>query len=296
MNEEQGEAAIRLDQLARLTGLSPVLIRAWERRYGLPVAERTEGGHRRYSRAQAELLRRAALMVRSGFRAADAVARARAGEEGPRAGGAGAGIGVEELTGLLVAGEVTAAIDRLRGAWQTIGFESALEELALPALAAVGEGWAGGTYSVAEEHVATGAVMSWLGAVRAELPARDLGPVRYLVATPEGEQHAVGVWALELLLRLRSVSAVALGSSVPADDLAREARRVGPEGVVLAILRPSLRRAAAAAAARLRALPDGGPVVYLGGAGARGPLPAGVQGLPPGMVAAADFLAARVRG
>ena len=282
------DAAIRLDQLSRLTGLSPVLIRAWERRYGVPAAVRTEGGHRRYSRAEAELLRRAALLVRSGFRAGDAIARARAA--GPAAAPPPDARGVEELAELLAAGEVK-ALDHLRGAWQTLGFEVALEELALPALRAVGAGWESGRYSVADEHVATGTVMSWLGAVKAELPPPPPGPPAFLVATPEGEEHGVGVWALELLLRLRGVPARALGASVPAPDLVRETLRTSPRGVVLAIIRRASARSAAAAAARLRAETPV-PAIFLAGAGVRPPLPAGTEALPPGLTAAADFLAA----
>ncbi len=39
----------KMGTLARITGLAPVLLRAWERRYGLLAPERTEGGHRMYT-------------------------------------------------------------------------------------------------------------------------------------------------------------------------------------------------------------------------------------------------------
>jgi MerR family transcriptional regulator, light-induced transcriptional regulator len=283
------DAGVRLDQLARVTGLSPVLIRAWERRYGVPVASRTEGGHRRYSREQVELVRRAALFVRSGLRAAEAIARARAqGVPAPPADR----VEVAELAELLVSGDAVQALDRLRAAWLAIGFEATLEELILPALREVGEGWAGGRYSVAEEHVATGVVMSWLGAVRSELPAAQLGPPRYLLATPEGEQHALGIWAFELLLRLRGVPSLALGASVPAADLARETLRTAPSGVVLAVTRRALRRAAVAAARAVTDATAGRTVIYLGGAGAAEATP-GLVTLPPSLTAAADLLTRR---
>lgn len=52
--------------VARLTGINPVTIRAWERRYRLVRPERTPGGHRLYSRADVELLRAAARLVDQG--------------------------------------------------------------------------------------------------------------------------------------------------------------------------------------------------------------------------------------
>ena len=282
------DAEIRLDQLAKLTGLSPMLIRAWERRYGVPASSRTQGGHRRYSREQAELVRRAALLVRTGLRAGDAIARARS-ERGQAP--APDLVEVDELAELLVGGDALQAILRLRGAALALGFDATLEELALPALGEVGEGWASGRYSVAEEHIATGVVMSWLGSVRSELPAGDLGPPRYLLATPEGEQHELAIWALELLLLLRGVAALALGGSVPAADLASECRLLKPAGVVLAVARPALRRPAVAAARAVTEATGGRTAVYLGGAGA----PAGTPGLvtlPRRLTAAADLLAA----
>ena len=53
--------------VARLTGINPVTIRAWERRYQLVRPERTPGGHRLYSRADVELLRAATRLVDQGI-------------------------------------------------------------------------------------------------------------------------------------------------------------------------------------------------------------------------------------
>lgn len=292
MSSVQTDGDIRLDQLARLTGLSPVLIRAWERRYGVPApSSRTQGGHRRYSREQAELVRRAAVLVRTGLRAADAIARVRAeaGETQPPDRLEAAG-----LADLLVSGDAVPALLRLREAWLTVGLETALESLVLPALREVGAGWEDGRYSVADEHVATGVVMSWLGGIRSELPPPAAGPPAYLIATPEGEHHELAVWALELLLRRRAVPALALGGSVPAADLASEAERLRPAGVVLAIARPGLRRSAVGAGRTVTEATDGRVAIYLGGAGA----PARATGmsiLPRSLTAAADLLAGPLR-
>lgn len=44
-------------EVARLTGVNPVTLRAWERRYGLIVPMRTESGHRLYSLTDIERVR-----------------------------------------------------------------------------------------------------------------------------------------------------------------------------------------------------------------------------------------------
>lgn len=45
-------------EVSRLTGVNPVTLRAWERRYGLLIPHRTESGHRLYSMADIERVRK----------------------------------------------------------------------------------------------------------------------------------------------------------------------------------------------------------------------------------------------
>lgn len=52
--------------VAQLTGINPVTIRAWERRYGLVRPSRTPGGHRLYSQVDVERLRAASRLVSRG--------------------------------------------------------------------------------------------------------------------------------------------------------------------------------------------------------------------------------------
>lgn len=56
INPEEEWFPIR--EVVRLTGVNPVTLRAWERRYGLIQPVRTEGGHRQYSAADVETIRR----------------------------------------------------------------------------------------------------------------------------------------------------------------------------------------------------------------------------------------------
>jgi DNA-binding transcriptional MerR regulator len=58
--------------VARMLGLSQPALRSWEDRYGLIVAERTEGGRRLYTRDQVEQLRFVKERVDEGLPAADA--------------------------------------------------------------------------------------------------------------------------------------------------------------------------------------------------------------------------------
>ena len=53
----QREDLFPIREVARLTGINPVTLRAWERRYGLIQPTRTESGHRLYSMADIEKVR-----------------------------------------------------------------------------------------------------------------------------------------------------------------------------------------------------------------------------------------------
>ena len=49
-----GETVLRIGELSRRSGVSPELLRAWERRYGLLRPGRSEGGLRLYSAGDLE--------------------------------------------------------------------------------------------------------------------------------------------------------------------------------------------------------------------------------------------------
>lgn len=53
----QQEELFPIREVSRLTGINPVTLRAWERRYGLIQPTRTESGHRLYSQADIEDVR-----------------------------------------------------------------------------------------------------------------------------------------------------------------------------------------------------------------------------------------------
>src|SRR6202042_58834 len=68
----RGHGIYGIGAVARLLGLSQPAIRSWEDRYGLIVAERSEGGRRIYTRDQLEQLRFVKERLDEGLSAADA--------------------------------------------------------------------------------------------------------------------------------------------------------------------------------------------------------------------------------
>src|SRR5687767_10156319 len=73
------DPSLRIGELSRRVGVSPELLRAWERRYGLLEPARTEGGLRLYSADDVHRVRAMQGHLQSGLSAAEAARLARAG-------------------------------------------------------------------------------------------------------------------------------------------------------------------------------------------------------------------------
>jgi DNA-binding transcriptional MerR regulator len=58
--------------VAQMLGIPPATLRTWEERYGLPVPQRSPGGHRVYSRDQVDQLRFVKAQLAHGMAPADA--------------------------------------------------------------------------------------------------------------------------------------------------------------------------------------------------------------------------------
>lgn len=79
----QHEELFPIREVSRLTGINPVTLRAWERRYGLIQPTRTESGHRLYSRADIDEVRHILGWIERGVavsKVGKILARSRGGE------------------------------------------------------------------------------------------------------------------------------------------------------------------------------------------------------------------------
>jgi MerR family transcriptional regulator, light-induced transcriptional regulator len=230
--------ALRIGELSKRVGVSPELLRAWERRYGLLRPARSAGGLRLYSPADVE---RVALMqqhLAQGMAAAEAAAlavREAAGEEGARTALRPEAIRDELAEALDAFNEprAQAILDRLL-ALATV--ETLLTEVLVPYLQQLGERWQRGEASVAQEHFASGVLRGrLLGLARGW--GLGLGPTAVLACLP-GEQHDLGLIAFGLALRSRGWRIVYLGPDSPIDTVTEASRRLEPSLVVLNAVSP----------------------------------------------------------
>jgi len=260
-----GETVLRIGELSRRSGVSPELLRAWERRYELLRPTRSPGGLRLYSLEDLERVRLMRQHIDGGLAAAEAatlVSRTPVGDaaaDTPALSRAGA---QQELAAALDAFDEPAAQAVIDRQLATTTLDSFLSEVVLPYLRELGERWERGKASVAQEHFASSVLRGrLLGLARGW--GLGLGPLALLACLP-GEQHELGLVAFGLALRARGWRVGYLGGDAPLDTVSRAADDLRPGLVVLSTVSDDRARAAVD---ELRSL-AGQHRVAVGGAGA----------------------------
>jgi DNA-binding transcriptional MerR regulator len=251
--------ALRIGEFARRVGVSPELLRAWERRYGLLQPIRTEGGFRLYTDDDAERVERMKRALDEGLSAAEAARRALVQE---RPTGGALDDARERLVAAARSYDETALHAILDDALAGFSLETVLAELILPALHEIGTQWERGKLEVGQEHFASNLVRERLLAL-ARLWGRGGGPLAILACAP-GERHDIGLVAFGLVLRSHGWRILFLGADTPLATLRRAIDQTDPRLVVVASMDVALLEAAGS---DLRRLGRSAPLV-LSGAGA----------------------------
>jgi MerR family transcriptional regulator, light-induced transcriptional regulator len=223
---------LRIGELSRRVGVSPELLRAWERRYGVLRPTRTEGGFRLYSTADEERVRRMLALQEQGLSPAVA-ARTAATEDGPAQPAHSLRQALADALDRFDEAAANRAFDRALG---MLTLDTLLREIVLDYLADLGERWSAGLASVAQEHFATNVLRGRLLGL-----ARDWGqgggPLA-LLACPPGEQHDLGLICFGLAMRARGWRIAFLGADTPIDTLKQTTDDLHPDLVVVTAATP----------------------------------------------------------
>lgn len=271
------------------TGLSPHVLRAWERRYGVVTPSRSEGGQRLYSELDVERLRRLRRLTEWGHSirqlaplSLEQLTRLEA--EGaaepapaPPAGDPGRPDGAESTREIAIAAlratrefaprELQALLER---AAVTLGVPAFLDQVVAPLLRAIGHGWAVRSVTVAQEHMATAVVRRVLGWILGLYEAGADAP-GIVVATPPGEGHEMGALMVAVSAAAEGWAVTYLGPDLPAEDLLAAVRQTRARAVGISIVNRGENDTAPALLKDIRAgLPD--DVALLVGGAASGEL------------------------
>ena len=255
MKAERGEEArhpIRV--VSRRTGLTPAVLRAWEKRYGVVAPVRSAGGHRLYSDDDVQrlgLLRRAVEGGRAISQVAglperdleelvegDRVERVRPPGARPLAAVSAGGL-LEEAR-RCVAEMDPARLERTltRGAL-AISVPSLIDDVLTPLLEGIGTSWREGEVGTAHEHLASVVIRRFLEWLLDTLDVGEGAPV-LLAATPAGERHEFGALLSAVSAASEGWKAIYLGPELPAMEIASAAARLGAETVTLSLVDPAI--------------------------------------------------------
>jgi DNA-binding transcriptional MerR regulator len=224
------------------TGVKRATLRAWERRYGLPHPERSEGGHRLYSQRDMDTVKWLVARQREGLRIHGAVALWQglqaegrdplpSAPEAPQARGQTMQALRDEWVAACMAFDEARAEQALTEAFARYPPEMVCVELLSAGIASIGQAWYDGQATVQQEHFASALAMRRVESLLLAAPPPTRAG-RILTVCPPGEQHVFGLLTLTYLLRRHGWETIYLGANVPLARLGDVLRTARPALIV----------------------------------------------------------------
>jgi methanogenic corrinoid protein MtbC1 len=273
--------------VARRTGLTPDVIRVWERRYHAVSPQRAKGKRRLYTDEEVDRLLLLRKLTRSGRRIGDVAAlsddelRVMVAED-DRAAAAAADVAgpmrprargkqdvLEECFQAIEAMDGEALESALLGASMEMSETELIDRVIIPLMHEVGERWHDGSLRIMHEHMASAVVRSVLSNGSRSRMRSDNAPVA-VVTTPAGQLHEMGALMVALNASREGWNVVYLGPNIPADEVAAAAMKRKAKLVALSIVYPMDDPLVAEGLRRLRKLIGDDIPILAGGRGASG--------------------------
>jgi DNA-binding transcriptional MerR regulator len=240
--------------VSKRTGLTPALLRAWEKRYEVVVPHRTEGGQRLYSDDDVHRLALLNKVVEEGRSISQVAALSREELEAlvqedrvervtapvPKAlRGLSVGNLLEE-SDRAVAEMDAPHLERIltRGA-MALPVSVLTDDVLMPLLARIGSNWEDGTLGAAQEHLASRVIRRVLEWLLATVAVEEDAPV-LVTATPAGEPHEFGALLSAVAAAGEGWRGIFLGPDLPANEIAGAAIRLRAKAVALSLVNPDM--------------------------------------------------------
>ncbi len=264
--------------VARMTGLRPVTLRAWERRYGLPSPSRGDQGYRLYSEYDLRTLRWLKFQIDSGLnisRAVDYLVELRAmgrdpsTESTPESSDQPISLDFlcSELLRSLMHFDDASANEYMSKAFALYSIDQVLTQVIEPVLVEVGEAWHRGELPIAIEHYTTQFFIQHLKSMLgASAPVAHRAVI--VAAGGPGELHEVGLLLVVVMLRWRGYDVKYLGPDLKLDRLEEAVGLLHPRLLLFSATRKETADSLQAELAELlKRFPQPQPLIALGGQG-----------------------------
>jgi DNA-binding transcriptional MerR regulator len=237
--------AFNLKVVLKETGIAADTLRAWERRYGLPMPQRSAGGHRLYSQRDIETIK---WLIK---RQAEGLSISRAVDLWNEQLASGADpLAVPVPSSIIPA--ASANLESLRRDWidaclnfsesnaeQTLNqafsmfpVEAVSMEVLQKGLSEIGDLWYENRASVQQEHFASGLATRRLDALLSASPAPTRNQT-IIIGCPADEWHTFTPLLLALLIRRRGLNVLYLGANVPISQFTDTVKNAKADLVVL---------------------------------------------------------------
>lgn len=255
--------------LSEKTGVPTATIRAWERRYNILPAQRTESGHRHYTDDDVVYVSHLVACMEQGMTISKAIREVESQLQQGQALSAQVRNSqssqwqyyVDEML-LAVAQFDAARIDKAyHQAMALFAVDVVTEQVLCPTLVALGERWQTRPAGIAEEHFFTTYLRNKIGARLHHQNAKD-GPVVVLSCLPQ-EKHELGSLLFALYLQNSGYKVIPLGADLPLSQLPAVVQQVKANAIVLSTTATALSAEVTAQLSTLIA--DASVPVMLGG-------------------------------
>ncbi len=238
--------------VSRLTGLTPHVIRIWEKRYSAVTPDRTSTNRRLYSDAEVErltLLRRATEAGHSirniaSLSTTNLRQLVRPDEEAPasidRAAPSSAGkqVHLEESLRAIRALDAV-ALDRVfNQAAMELSQPALIQDLIVPLIHKIGTLWEAGELKIIHEHIASASIRTFMGNFMRQHSSPGYAPP-IVVTTPAGQVHELGAILAAAEANNHGWRVCYLGPSLPAEEIAAAAVQQKARAVALSIVYPT---------------------------------------------------------
>ena len=266
------EPLYNIKAVVQKTGVPADTVRAWERRYGVPLPKRTETGRRLYSDYDVASIHWLRERTLAGMTISQAIHQLRmlgdeAFAEGPPErdrGPRNPAILAADLLDALLAFDEQRASAIVSESFALYRVEDVCLGVFSPVLTGVGERWRRQEATVAQEHFASYFMQRQLAILlQAYAPATARGTI--VVSCAPEELHEFGVLMLSVFLVRRAWRIIYLGANVPIADLVQTVVSLQPALVCLSASSPRTAQALSAAAVAIAQLPGPRPLFTFGG-------------------------------
>lgn len=233
----------RIQAVSKLCGVPPATLRAWERRYGVPIPSRTASAYRLYGDDDIALIMKMRDLVKGGMAAAEAartvlvdIPKYTAPESAEAPSSLGEDNPFVDARDRIVEAALRFDPDGLEREVSrslTLGPALSIFENTLgPALRSIGNLWHEGSLTLAQEHLAS----QTIGATLIQLLrlAQPVGPARRAaLACFADEDHTLGLYGVGLRLSSWGFRTLLLGARTPPPAIARVVDSLDPDLIAL---------------------------------------------------------------